>query len=624
MHVQNLIKELHASKTPSLFLKLDISKAFDSVGWAYLIEVLTAIGFGQTWRNWVCLILASASSRVLLNGNPGTPFSHAKGLRQGDPLSPMLFILAIDPLQRILQRATQEGILSPIRSRSTRCRISLYADDAGIFVNPVKEELYAIATILDYFGQTSGLVTNTSKSEVFPVQCNNIDLTYVLAAFPAKIASFPGKYLGLPLHYRRLRKVDLQPLIDKIAGKLPGWIGKNLARPGRVVLANSVLMATAVHHATAMPLSAWARGKIYRIARNFIWAGTDADHAAPGHALVNWKTVCRPKALGGLGMPDLERSGRALRLRWPWIQWKDPQRTWAGSKLPCDDADMALFRAATKITIGDGNIASFWKDNWCGHGPICQWAPDLFKIATRKNRTVAKELHDNNWIRSIARVSTPVQLAQYLRVWDVVTNAAPTPGLPDTISWTLSGDGVYNASSAYEAQFRGSYARFETPKIWDAHAEPKCKLFAWLALHGKLLTADLLAARGWTHDPLCLLCRRAPETAAHLCKDCPFTTAAWTLVQAWDSAPIGSRGANFATFSDWWEDLIAGNSRQTRRLTSGRLLYVLWNVWKERNRRIFTGHRLTYVDVASMAREDIRQRERAFANCRPAIPAEPD
>uniref|UniRef100_A0A8R7RDK3 Reverse transcriptase domain-containing protein n=1 Tax=Triticum urartu TaxID=4572 RepID=A0A8R7RDK3_TRIUA len=97
LHVQNLIKELHRSSTPGLFLKLDISKAFDSVGWAYLLEVLQQLGFGQRWRDWICMTLASSSSRVLLNGEPGTPFVHGKGLRQGDPVSPMLFILAIDP-----------------------------------------------------------------------------------------------------------------------------------------------------------------------------------------------------------------------------------------------------------------------------------------------------------------------------------------------------------------------------------------------------------------------------------------------------------------------------------------------------------------------------------------------
>jgi hypothetical protein len=79
-------------------------------------------------------------------------------------------------------------------------------------------------------------------------------------------------------------------------------------------------MATATYHARAIPLSKWARDKINKIARNFIWAGDDAEHASGGHALVNWKTVYRPKDLGGLGMTDLERSGRALCLRWPWLQ----------------------------------------------------------------------------------------------------------------------------------------------------------------------------------------------------------------------------------------------------------------------------------------------------------------
>jgi hypothetical protein len=240
----------------------------------------------------------------------------------------------------------------------------------AFFVNPIKDEIHAISAILICFGKASGLVTNLANSEVFAVRCGDIDLNDLLAGFPAKIMAFPGKYLGPPLHFCRLRKVDIQPLIDKITGKLSGWFGKNLARPGRITLAKSVLMATAVYHAMVLPLPKWARDKINKIARNFISAGDDGDHASGGHALVNWKTVCMPKELGGLGMPDLEHTGRVLRLRWPWLRWTDPQKSWVGSKLPFDDADMDLFRAATKITIGNGEYTSFWFDSWTDRGAL--------------------------------------------------------------------------------------------------------------------------------------------------------------------------------------------------------------------------------------------------------------
>ena len=216
--------------------------------------------------------------------------------------------------------ATDRGILRPIRSQTVRCRVSLYVDDAGIFANPVKEELQAITVTLDCFGKASRLITTMNKTEIFAVQCEDNDLPDILSVFPAKIATFPGKYLGLPLHFRRLRKVDLQPLIDKMAEKLPSWIGKNLAHPGRVTLAKSELQAIATYHTTVIPLSKWARDKITKIARNFVWVGGEGEHAAGGHAQVNWNTVCRPKDLGGLGIPDLERSSRALRLRWLWLQ----------------------------------------------------------------------------------------------------------------------------------------------------------------------------------------------------------------------------------------------------------------------------------------------------------------
>ena len=120
-------------------------------------EVLEQVGFGQKWRDIISLIWASTSSRILLNGIPGAPIKHGRGLRQGDPLSPMLFIIAMDPLQRLLDQATQAGLLTPIGAEPIRIRTSLYADDAALFVRPTPRDNTTVRHLLQIFGNASGL-----------------------------------------------------------------------------------------------------------------------------------------------------------------------------------------------------------------------------------------------------------------------------------------------------------------------------------------------------------------------------------------------------------------------------------------------------------------------------------
>jgi hypothetical protein len=95
----------------------------------------------------------------------------------------MLFILAMDPLQRLLDKATQQGVLANLPLATTRWRTSMYVDDAAIFINPLKEDLKAITTILQEFGRVSGLHINLLKSSVHPIRCQDIDLDHVLASF---------------------------------------------------------------------------------------------------------------------------------------------------------------------------------------------------------------------------------------------------------------------------------------------------------------------------------------------------------------------------------------------------------------------------------------------------------
>ena len=93
-------------------------------------------------------------------------------------------------------------------------------------------------------------------------------------------------------------------------------------------------------------------------------------------------------------------------------------------------------------------------------------------------------------------------MAQFIQLWAVLREVVLQPR-PDAISWRWTASGIYSMASAYRCQFVGAVAPFRVAKIWKAHTEQKCKFFAWLAVHGKLLTADNLAIRGWPNDPIC-------------------------------------------------------------------------------------------------------------------------
>jgi hypothetical protein len=141
MLVQQTTRLLHAQRQPRAMLKLDITKAFDSVSWTFLMEVLEKLGFERIWRDIVIWMLATSSMQILLNGVPGQSITHRRGLRQEDSLSPMLFILVIDILNLLIAKAAEMGLLQPISSKNLQHRLSIYADGVILFLRPAENEL---------------------------------------------------------------------------------------------------------------------------------------------------------------------------------------------------------------------------------------------------------------------------------------------------------------------------------------------------------------------------------------------------------------------------------------------------------------------------------------------------
>ena len=165
MLVQQTARYLHQQKEPRILLKLDISKAFDSVSWPFLLEILQHLGFGQIWRDIISGLLYTSTTQVLLNGIPGDHISHHRGLRQGDPLSPMLFILVMDVLGHMISKAANEGLLLPLSRRAFKHRVSMYADDVVLFLRPATEDIEITMDILNLFWGGNGAQDQPAKKQ---------------------------------------------------------------------------------------------------------------------------------------------------------------------------------------------------------------------------------------------------------------------------------------------------------------------------------------------------------------------------------------------------------------------------------------------------------------------------
>jgi hypothetical protein len=187
-------------------------------------------------------LLSTASSHIRLNGIAEKPILHGRGLRRGDPLSLLLFVLAIDPLSQLLACATHHGLLHSLGGRSTIPRSSLYANDVAVFVAPIKEDIRNLATILQSFVEVTDLFTNFQKSFVVPIRCASINLNDILdRGHSGDKSLFPLRYLGLPLSVWHLKRVDFQHLKEKRAGTLPYWEGKYITTVGCTCLIKSVI-----------------------------------------------------------------------------------------------------------------------------------------------------------------------------------------------------------------------------------------------------------------------------------------------------------------------------------------------------------------------------------------------
>ncbi|XP_039126955.1 uncharacterized protein LOC120263117 [Dioscorea cayenensis subsp. rotundata] len=593
---EELIFSIHKRRLSGHILKVDFAKAFDLVDWDFLFDLLRARGFGERWIRWIMDILFSSKASILVNGSPNGYVRYHRGLRQGDPLSPLLFVLVTDALCAMFFHALRSKVLIgvPIGEVGSMCNLH-YADDLLVLTTGGLEDLRMVKLILLVFEGMTGLAANFSKTCLYSSSMDMLPDQAAADTLSCSRGILPVTYLGIPISGRRPRRQDWEELIVKIRRRLSTWKVQFLSLGGRLTLVNSVLSAIPTYWMSLFHLPCWVVKKINRIRRDFLWSGPDIDH--PKCRLVGWKNLCRSRDQGGWGILELHNFNSALLGIWWWKFLSDP--TWCGANVvkfnygleswnlfPRPAGRISFFwkgvmsclpslRGCILQSVNSGTTTLFWKDRWVdGQAPMYIW-PDEFRRTSSPDGTVCDLLP---LFEETPFNANPVLADLRVRL------RRPLGDLGDKKWWTLTGNGSFSVKSFYNFLNDGGLRCPVADFFWRQLCPKKINIFNWLAWKNKILSLENLARRCCNRLPTatCVLCHANLESVDHLFFQCSFARQVWNyfvqLLQLPDPpSTITSAWGN-------WRSLV----RPARRVIGDSVVKaIVWNVWLSRNDYIF-------------------------------------
>ncbi|MCH93722.1 hypothetical protein A2U01_0014675, partial [Trifolium medium] len=227
-------------------VKTDMAKAYDRVEWSFLADTLLSMGFPPSMVQTIMKCVTTVTFSILINGIPSRSFQPQRGLRQGDPLSPYLFIICADVLSGLISKAQSNQGLHGVKIAPKAPEIThlLFADDSLFFCRANKEEVTTLANIIQQYQAASGQLVNYNKSEmVFSKGVSSDIKTTISLILPIQLKDHFNKYLGLPTVVGRSKSQVFNFIQDKIWKKLKGWKERNLSFAGRCTLIKAVAQA---------------------------------------------------------------------------------------------------------------------------------------------------------------------------------------------------------------------------------------------------------------------------------------------------------------------------------------------------------------------------------------------
>lgn len=396
--LHEILNDVHRNKSSEIVFKVNFEKAYDKINWSFLRTVMFQKGFSQQWIDCVMNFVWGGKVAVKVNDKIGPYFRTYQGVRQDDPLSPLLFNLAVDALTCLVKNTQDRGLVRGLACQlvPSGCAILQYADDTIFLLEADVESARNLKFILCLFEQASGLKINFLKSDLYCLGGAQEMGAHLEEIFTCKLRAFPFKYLGIPLHFRRLANSDWKHVEERVEGRLASWQGKMLFRGVRLILINACLSSIPNYMMSPLEIPKGVIKKLDFFRKRLMWReGCDQRKIH----LVNWLAIYQ------------EVMNFCLLCKWLW-RLETSSGVWQKviRKKYCRGKPLALasfrngdshfwagvmhvkdtFLSCCRRLIGNGKRTLFWSDDWIEGNPLSVQLPRLFHLTFSSEITVHK------------------------------------------------------------------------------------------------------------------------------------------------------------------------------------------------------------------------------------------
>lgn len=406
---------------------------------------------------------------------------------------PLLFVLAVDLLQSIINKAAHLGHLRlPILAPTVDFPVIQYADDTPIVLEASATQLFFLKGILQSFSDSTGLKINFSKPMMVPINITNEKLEHLARTFGCATGSFPFTYLGLPMGITKPRVDDFLPLIRKCERRL-NYVFPFLSQAGRLELTNSVLTSLPTYTMCSVALPKTVISQIDKARKHCLWRGAETN--AKKVAKAAWPLICIPKDEGGLGVLNLQTQNEALLLKHldkffnrndlPWVNliWDKHYRD---GKLPSTTTPkgsfwwrdllklLDKFKGMASVTISDGISCLLWDDLWNGQVRKIQF-PELYSFAKNKGISLSNA-HATVLVQDLFNL--PVSVEAYVQLQDLEVEFSSIVLNNSNDKWSyIWGSSTFSSSKAYKLLTGHTQVDPIFKRIWGTSCQRKHKVF---------------------------------------------------------------------------------------------------------------------------------------------------